>query len=151
MDILNFTIEQKIENCRTFLRYWETIPDENISVDLTNFREDSYPRNTPATCNTIACAGGWLPAMPEFAALGISWAASGSPNIETEDSKISSWRTLAYLLFGSHTIFNTMDNTGELTNDDCTLRPKVVVTNRFKKAIFDLTVLSTLIKQGKFV
>jgi hypothetical protein len=130
MKTLYFTLQQQIENCRTFLRYWETLPDENIQPNLhiwaNHLVEPKYD------CGTIACAGGWLPAMPEFAAMGIVpskvQGQFGSPVLDTLDAL-----ELALLLFGNDRLFSRRSH---VEGHDAT--DKMVVRHRFEDCILEL-------------
>lgn len=65
---MNLTASDYLKNCEIFLSYWSTIPTENIAPNLRTWNTEP---KAPHSCKTIACSGGWLPAMPEFAATGV--------------------------------------------------------------------------------
>lgn len=93
-----------LENTKIALRYWLTIPDENVVKNLNDYKtyydlEGSV--SIKHDCNTIACFGGWIPAMPEFAAMGVTFNEySGLPILE----KLCGYN-VAGELFGERTIF----------------------------------------------
>ena len=70
-----------LKNCETALRYWATVPDKNVTPGLASFQE--FPRGGAEkhTCNTIAGFGGWVSAMPEFIAMGVTMGDGGAPSI----------------------------------------------------------------------
>jgi hypothetical protein len=68
-----------VENCKTALAYWATVPPENVTESLGAFQEDSDCGLALPTCSTICCFGGWLCAMPEFIALGVKMGSIGEP------------------------------------------------------------------------
>ena len=70
-----------LKNCETALRYWATVPDKNVTPGLASFQE--FPRGGAEkhTCNTVACFGGWVSAMPEFIAMGVTMGDGGAPSI----------------------------------------------------------------------
>lgn len=105
------------KNRKTFLKYWVTIPVENVSPNLAVWSKDEsreefltystpYPKVVgPHTCKTIACAGGWLSAMPEFVELGVTFNGMGAPQI------LPKYRTpskVAAYLFGDENLFDAM-------------------------------------------
>lgn len=59
-----------LKNTKTALRYWLTVPKENVAEELSFYKSDG---GQPHGCGTIACFGGWVPAMPEFAAMGVTF------------------------------------------------------------------------------
>lgn len=99
---MNFTKAQQIENCRIALRYWATVPNKNVARQLAAFRVEKIPsdRNLPHGCNTVACFGGWVPAMPEFAAMGVI-SVNGHPNF----GKLTGY-SVSKSLFGTHELFS---------------------------------------------
>ena len=58
-----------LENTKIALRRWLTIPDKNVAPRLDSWRVGLKTKEYD--CGTIACFGGWIPAMPEFAEMGI--------------------------------------------------------------------------------
>lgn len=66
-----------LDNATEALKLWRTVPAHNVAPALGTFREGST--RGPHTCNTVACFGGWLVAMPHFRNLGIAGNKSGSP------------------------------------------------------------------------
>lgn len=66
-----------LENTKLALKYWLTVPPQNVAPGL-----GSWNRNPGKhTCGTIACFGGWVPAMPEFAAMGVTAGIRGEPEM----------------------------------------------------------------------
>jgi hypothetical protein len=104
-----------LENCKIFLRRWATVPPANVSRELASWQHTPAERHT---CNTVACAGGWVPAMPEFAALGVTMGPTGKPCI----GDMWGWE-VAVALFGAGAegMFDARgDGTDNGTDDDFT-------------------------------
>lgn len=64
-----------LENTKLALKYWLTVPAENVVTGLACWKDSPGEH----TCGTIACFGGWVPAMPEFAAMGVVTTPGGAP------------------------------------------------------------------------
>lgn len=75
---------------------WPSIPPENISRNLAEWRDDLDPTNdvfadddetkvssVAPDCKTIACFGGWCAWWPSFRAQGVFSTLSGIPSIGT--------------------------------------------------------------------
>jgi len=45
---------------------WPSVPQENVSGGLCEWREDHGHESNPPTCGTIACFGGWCQHWPRF-------------------------------------------------------------------------------------
>lgn len=117
--------KQQIENCKTFLKYWETVPPKNVVEGL--FVWNGCPEKE-YSCGTIACAGGWLPAMPEFAAMGVSRSDfNGAPRLKGLRSPFQ----IAKFLFGEEQVFAQMADSESGTSHE-------VVTKRFKNQLAKL-------------
>lgn len=87
-----------LKNTELALKYWLTVPSRNVSRGLANW-SNALPDH-PNTCNTIACFGGWIPAMPEFAAMGVRANPIGAPefrNLRPSD--------ISEVLFGHNALF----------------------------------------------
>lgn len=133
-----FNIKEQLQNCETFLKYWETIPEKNVYPGLEKWVEYStLGIDNKHTCNTIACAGGWLPAMPEFAAMGITLDEDGRPSLPIPYHNTP----IAHHLFGENTLVIpvTLEETTRLKGK--VFSEKIIVTNRFKKQIKSLIYL----------
>lgn len=122
-EVLNF----RIENCGKYLEYWATVPSENVNEGLDIWRSFlwKYTKGYPMDCKSIACAGGWLPAMDHFRNLGVYSTDSGAPVMGFKDLEklpvpqltfleISNSRwgrgevepfDLSHVLFGSNSLF----------------------------------------------
>ncbi|HXP50985.1 MAG TPA: hypothetical protein VN922_13585 [Bacteroidia bacterium] len=61
----------------------KTIPQGNL--DLRTWKAPGY--SIKPTCNTIACAAGWLSMHPDFAGEGLISATNGTPFYETPTGK----------------------------------------------------------------
>lgn len=121
---MNKVIRKQIENCQLFLKYWKTVPNENVIPGLRSWNNDEqYFKGH--TCNTIACAGGWLTAMPEFVAMGVKADIYGAPQ-KGEMSTMA----ISYELFGNEGMFYTRRYFEGNHNTD-----KEIVTNRFNNQI----------------
>lgn len=102
---------QQRQNVETFLRYWETVPEANVFPKLAGFRAPNQQTDS-ADCRTIACAGGWLPFMPEFAAMGVYPDEYGAPLMKVGPKDpwggmhgyVGPWE-LARRLFGREYVF----------------------------------------------
>ena len=81
-----------LENAKLAMKYWLTVPPQNVPPDLCawNYSPGKH------TCWTIACFGGWVPAMPEFAAMGVTADEFGAPKLPGT----SSVSEVANILFG---------------------------------------------------
>lgn len=106
------TKQEQIKNCKTFLKYWKTVPKANVFQCLSWWRSGK-DRQSPHTCNTIACAGGWLPAMPEFAAMGVIADWDGSPKLDMLDAHDTSQHLFGTWLFGSN--YSSLSDHEEVT------------------------------------
>jgi hypothetical protein len=101
---MTITAQQR-KNIETYLFYWKSIPKENVSKDLEYFRSDFEPSDIgTASCQTIACAGGWLALMPPFVEMGIRPDIIGAPVMNgVEDSLATCF--LSKKLFGNSNLF----------------------------------------------
>jgi hypothetical protein len=119
---MQLSLSQKLANCKYALKMWKTIPNENITPDLL-YWINSYGISEPtATCNTIACFGGWCVFMPKFQELGLYFDSDGAPTL-TLAPKITkglprtlSGYDLAFYLFGDGSMFYS--NNTKLTDRD---------------------------------
>lgn len=66
-----------LENTKLALKYWLTVPPQNVPPGLCTWNRNPGKH----TCGTIACFGGWVPAMPEFAAMGVTADEFGAPKV----------------------------------------------------------------------
>ena len=97
-------INQHIANTKIAMKYWATVPDENVVAGLESFTNDDSV-GKPFSCNTIACFGGCVPAMPEFAAMGVKITCTGIPiwgDVFGDE--------VAIALFGDYSLFNWRGN-----------------------------------------
>ncbi len=93
--------KQQRKNVEIFLKRWAEVPPKNVISSLHTFRGEEQPETAPHTCDTLACAGGWIPAMPEFAAMGVKVGWNGQPTM----SSCADYRDVANELFGNADIF----------------------------------------------
>ena len=110
----SLTKREQLRNCEIALFYWKTVPRGNVIPNLKKWR--SRLTSTKHTCGTIACFGGWLPAMPEFATMGVkSSKFDGAPYIGDDEYSRIHFGTdnLADHLFGNHQMFNPAQTGGE--------------------------------------
>jgi hypothetical protein len=106
-----FTTAEKIDNVVTFMFYFRSIPEENVIKNLHYWQptvwkdgeSQAYAKDRVATCGTIACAGGWLPFMPEFAAMGVKMDDQGRPLFDG----CYVGADTAEILFGDDRLFNS--------------------------------------------
>ena len=124
-----------LENTQTALRYWLTVPKGNVVKNLENYRESGT--GVKHNHQTIACFGGWVPAMPEFASMGVKLNTVGGPIMGEEFGM-----GVARELFGKLTLFAMKDVDGDSRHRcdyDDTAKPGIsdhgLVTHRLKEHI----------------
>ena len=137
-------INTYIANTKIAMKYWATVPDENVVAGLETYFIDGFDE-TPFSCNTIACFGGWVPAMPEFAAMGVT--ASDSHGVPIFGRSMGS--EVAVELFNEETLFAPTKNSGNFShncNYDRTAKRDIsdhgLVTHRLKEHIKHLKSIS---------
>jgi hypothetical protein len=65
---------------------WPSVPEQNVSSRLGRWRDTtalgfySERSDTPPTCGTVACFGGWCAWWPSFMAQGIHADGTGAPS-----------------------------------------------------------------------
>lgn len=101
-----------LERTRILQRYWATIPEEN--VDLACFVDENPTYK--ATCDTVACIGGWVPYIPEFIAMGAGHSDTGLPVLQTKKKTLFGSDVASYL-FGEPTLFATRSGCDYDLND----------------------------------
>lgn len=76
------TIAIRFDLLRTLLAFVETVPEDQLNMNLILAKSSlGAGRGTidcgTIDCGTIGCAIGWASTMPEFRALGFEWKAKG--------------------------------------------------------------------------
>ncbi len=74
--------KQHAENIKEAIRMWKTVPSENVVKDLNTWRSEPHAcssLDSPATCNTLACFGGWCAHWPKFQDQGVIIDRDGGP------------------------------------------------------------------------
>jgi hypothetical protein len=79
--MIKVTQQQKL-NQLSAKEMWLTVPTENVSWNLGDWREDNHfnYKNSPPSCGTIACFGGWCAWWPYFRAQGVGSNNRGVPD-----------------------------------------------------------------------
>ncbi len=97
--------KQQIENIKEAIEMWKTVPSKNVSQGLNDWRYEYNKKDlmVPATCNTVACFGGWCAHWPKFQAQGVGLTKTGAP---TMDHGTQTACTVAERLFGDYTLFD---------------------------------------------
>lgn len=91
-----------LENTKTALRYWLTVPVANVAYNLDTWNISGTDAEYKHTCGTVACFGGWLSAMPEFEAMGVKAGKYGEPKFPGAYST----SRVADILFGDDALFD---------------------------------------------
>ena len=91
---------QQRTNAISAKEMWNSVPEKNVSTNLSSWREDRKSRTQP-DCNSIACFGGWCAWWPAFQAQGVSVTTGGAPFM-----KSSSEAYVDQELFGEPGMFN---------------------------------------------
>lgn len=119
--------QQQIDNIEEAIVMWKTVPPENVYPGLDDWRDLSKElRADTATCNTVACFGGWCCHWPAFKAQGIKAESDGRPGLlDLSGSQVAEY------LFGDRDLFlprgvHPTDRNSRLVNDH------TVVMNRLK-------------------
>lgn len=77
----SFTAQQ-IANIKEAIVMWKTVPPKNVYPGLDLWRDRSQEYYTDkATCNTVACFGGWCCHWPAFQDQGVYAGAGGAPEL----------------------------------------------------------------------
>lgn len=104
---------------------WATIPPDNVAPGLAYWRREvlgdgsrvglSYRQGLemPHSCNTIACFGGWVSAMPKFQEMGVTVDQTGAPAVRLDpgthhylqNCAIPGEESVDEALFGESTMF----------------------------------------------
>lgn len=77
------------------------IPDNQFDLDM--WQQNGFAKNAEEiTCNTIACAGGWLALHPKFQALGLKPGLGGIPLYVRGDG----WFNILFGMYGLSRFFD---------------------------------------------
>lgn len=98
----NSNIEQSpdeihLNNSEIALKFWMTVPPENVASGLSFW---SAPGDG---CGTISCFGGWCPKIPEFKAMGLRTDGFGAP--KHSNMRLFKPSMIAEYLFGDEDMF----------------------------------------------
>lgn len=110
--LIRVTAKQRTNALDALNNMWPSIPPENVAERLGTWRTGAgYAlRDSPPTCNTIACFGGWCAWWPAFRAQGVFVSAEGAPTIvDNRRSAFPVRRSPVYVaqhLFGHQGMFH---------------------------------------------
>lgn len=125
-------LETWLKNCRIALRYWKTVPEKNVYPGLERWIKNS---KKPHNCNTVACFGGWVAAMPEFKAKGVDVEPCyGDVRLRRPRMPDLFGASVANELFGDDTLFNPTGNC-KFDLNKLPASDHAVVTNRIERRI----------------
>lgn len=68
--------EQQMQNLREALIWWQTVPEANVSPNLSRYTDGDHNRTD---CGTVACFGGWCARWPGLVDQGLRLNAWGCP------------------------------------------------------------------------
>jgi hypothetical protein len=149
------TTAEMIRNVEIAQFYWKTIPEKNVFERLAGYlvgehkmdrRERRFAVKKAHNCGTVACFGGWVPAMPEFAAMGVRAVEDGMPYFKLKNGNELLGGHVAGHLFGSNCLFYSR---GECKHDGLYRgSDHALVTRRLEK---HLSELRQQVKQKKSV
>ena len=67
------TIAIRFDLLRTLLAFVETVPEDQLNMNLILAESSLGAGRGTIDCGTVGCAIGWATTMPEFRALGLEW------------------------------------------------------------------------------
>lgn len=109
------TTAEMIRNVEIAQSYWKTIPKKNVFERLNRYlrgehkadvKDRKFAASQSHNCETVACFGGWVPAMPEFAAMGVRAEIWGAPTMRV-GSRTLDGSDVAGHLFGKEALFHS--------------------------------------------
>ena len=95
---------KQFDNLHEALRMWATIPPKNVISDLIYWRESGD--DSPPTCDTIACFGGWCAWWPAFRKQGLCADEVGAPCLDVGSGNVYGPFGACEALFGRRDLFN---------------------------------------------
>lgn len=77
--MIHVTKKQRSNLLEALYVMWPSVPPENVYAELGGWRGSGESAETPPTCGSVACFGGWCAWWPTFVKQGISVGPGGAP------------------------------------------------------------------------